>query len=101
MVFGLASLPITINGIGVREGGFIYFLGLYGVAPESAVAISLGVLAMLICVGMIGGMIFVAVPSAKLRADEGRRMDDRDATPLRDGLPARGAEGCGGGGNAV
>jgi len=66
LVFGLASLPITINGIGVREGGFIYFFGLYGVAPESAVAISLGVLALLTVLGLVGGVIFVAARSERL-----------------------------------
>jgi uncharacterized protein (TIRG00374 family) len=34
-------LPVTISGFGVREGGWIYFLGLYGVAPAEAFALSL------------------------------------------------------------
>jgi len=66
IVFALASLPVTINGIGIREGGFIYFLGLYGVAPESAVAISLGILALLIALGLLGGILFVAIPARKV-----------------------------------
>jgi hypothetical protein len=32
---------VTISGFGVREGGWIYFLGLYGVAPAEAFALSL------------------------------------------------------------
>lgn len=34
-------LPLTISGFGVREGGWIYFLGLYGVAPADAFVLSL------------------------------------------------------------
>ena len=63
LVFALATLPITINGIGVREGAFIYFLGRYGIAAEAAVALSLGCLALLIALGLTGGVVFVASPS--------------------------------------
>jgi glycosyltransferase 2 family protein len=34
-------LPVTISGFGIREGGWIYFLGLYGIAPAEAFALSL------------------------------------------------------------
>jgi uncharacterized protein (TIRG00374 family) len=35
------TLPISISGIGVREGAFVFFFGLVGVAPGVAAAISL------------------------------------------------------------
>ena len=34
-------LPLTISGFGIREGGWIYFLGIYGVAPADAFVLSL------------------------------------------------------------
>jgi hypothetical protein len=34
-------LPLTISGFGIREGGWIYFLGLYDVAPADAYVLSL------------------------------------------------------------
>lgn len=34
-------LPLTISGFGIREGGWIFFLGLYGVAPADAFVLSL------------------------------------------------------------
>ena len=38
---GLALLlPITVSGFGVREAGWIYFLGFYGVEPAAAFALS-------------------------------------------------------------
>jgi hypothetical protein len=33
-------LPISISGLGVREGAFVLFFGLIGVKPEIATAIS-------------------------------------------------------------
>jgi hypothetical protein len=89
MVFGLASLPITINGIGIREGGFIYFLGLYGIAPESAVAVSLGILALLIALGLLGGMIFLASPSSFRKMPQEPAKSDR--SKMR---PSHGATGA-------
>jgi hypothetical protein len=34
-------MPLSISGFGVREGGWMYFLGLYGVAPADAFVLSL------------------------------------------------------------
>lgn len=41
IVITLTSLPISISGIGVREGSFVLLLGLIGVRPEVATSISL------------------------------------------------------------
>ena len=60
-VFGLVSLvvflPITIGGIGLREGGFVVLLGRFDVAPESALALSLTLLAMQLTVALVGGIL--------------------------------------------
>ncbi|MCK4426325.1 MAG: flippase-like domain-containing protein, partial [Deltaproteobacteria bacterium] len=37
----LTILPISFNGIGIREGGFIFFLGLKGISAEKALTLSL------------------------------------------------------------
>jgi uncharacterized membrane protein YbhN (UPF0104 family) len=34
-------IPISISGLGVREGAFVLFFGFIGVKPEAAAAISL------------------------------------------------------------
>lgn len=36
----ICMLPISINGIGIREGSLIFMLGLYGISSTSAVAFS-------------------------------------------------------------
>ncbi len=51
-------LPVSFNGIGVREGGFIYFLGLKGVASEQALCLSLGFFAIQVAAGLLGGIFY-------------------------------------------
>jgi len=52
----LTMLPVTISGIGFREGGLLFFLSQLGVGPEKAVAN--GVL-WLVATGLAGGIAFV------------------------------------------
>jgi uncharacterized protein (TIRG00374 family) len=59
-LFGIVSLvsmlPLTIGGLGLREGSFVGTLGLVGVAPEKALAISLGVFGLILMGAAIGGV---------------------------------------------
>lgn len=41
IVITLATLPISMSGLGVREGAFVVLLGLIGVKPEAATSLSL------------------------------------------------------------
>lgn len=41
IVITITALPISISGLGVREGVFVLMLGLIGVSPEIAVSLSL------------------------------------------------------------
>jgi len=54
----LTLLPISLSGLGVREGGFIYFLGLQNVSAESALVLSLGSFIVQAAVCLIGGIVF-------------------------------------------
>lgn len=64
-------LPISIAGFGVREGGLVYFLGLYGIKPASGFALSMLILLQHLVVGAIGGLIelhyFLSKDKALLR----------------------------------
>jgi uncharacterized membrane protein YbhN (UPF0104 family) len=51
-------LPISFNGIGIREGGFIYFLGLKGISAEKALTLSLSVFAIHVAAGLLGGIAY-------------------------------------------
>ncbi len=55
----VAMLPVSISGIGIREGGYLFFLGRIGVAPERAIASSIVWLAIVVASGLVGGLVFV------------------------------------------
>lgn len=52
-------LPISISGVGVREGGLAFLLAPYGVPSEQAVAIGLLWFLTTIASGLVGGLLFL------------------------------------------
>jgi glycosyltransferase 2 family protein len=59
IVTAIDILPISLNGIGVREGSYVFFLGLVG-AP-AAVALGVGLLVRLIVLlhALVGGLAYL------------------------------------------
>jgi uncharacterized membrane protein YbhN (UPF0104 family) len=55
----ITLLPVSFNGIGIREGGFVYFLGLRGVPAEKALTLSLSFFAIQVVTSLLGGLIYV------------------------------------------
>lgn len=55
----VAMLPVSISGIGFREGTYLFFLSKLGVAGEKAVACGVLWLAIVILSGLCGGLVFV------------------------------------------
>ena len=85
----LTMLPLSFNGIGVREYSLILLLAPFGVSQEQATALGLGWFALTIGVGLVGGLVYLfsdrsTVPAATDLSDEGkdghesvnRRTDD-------------------------
>ncbi|MDF1527111.1 MAG: lysylphosphatidylglycerol synthase transmembrane domain-containing protein [bacterium] len=54
IIVTLASVPITVSGLGVREASFVVFFGAYGLNGESALALSLAWFGILIATGLVG-----------------------------------------------
>lgn len=54
---GLLVLPITIGGLGVREGTLVGLLGFFLVAPEKALALSFSIFAVQLVFALIGGIV--------------------------------------------
>ncbi|MCD6448344.1 MAG: flippase-like domain-containing protein [Thermoplasmata archaeon] len=53
----IGMIPITVSGLGTREGALIHLLAIYGVSPEIAVAISLsGYIITYLIPSIIGGI---------------------------------------------
>jgi hypothetical protein len=55
----LSILPITLNGIGVREGCYVFFLHLGGVNTSTALAFSLLCLVVVWGVSLLGGIVYL------------------------------------------
>ncbi len=55
----LGALPISLNGLGIREGSYFYFLGLLQVPGGQALGFSLLWFLILVCSGLIGGVLYL------------------------------------------
>jgi hypothetical protein len=51
-------LPLSLNGLGIREGAFVLFLGPLGVAAGQAVAVGLIIYAMTLAISLLGAPAF-------------------------------------------
>jgi uncharacterized protein (TIRG00374 family) len=73
----IVSLPISLNGIGVREGAGMLLFGLVGLDRASAFALQFGTYLVAVGVSLIGGMVFLArIPSRRARARNPRRSTE-------------------------
>ena len=54
-----SSVPITIGGIGIRENALVFIIVSFGIARGQAALFSLIVLAIILIIGMIGGITYL------------------------------------------
>ncbi len=55
----VSSVPITIGGIGIRENALVFAITSFGVALGQATLFSIILLAIILIIGMIGGIIYL------------------------------------------
>lgn len=55
----LTALPISIGGLGVREGGYMLLFSQVGVTYDRSVAVSLLLYALMLVTGLIGGFFYL------------------------------------------
>jgi glycosyltransferase 2 family protein len=55
----MSAVPISLNGLGVREGGYVYFLAHVGVPRDSAVAFALAWFGVVMLAGAVGGLVYL------------------------------------------
>ena len=55
----LGMLPVSFSGIGIREGGYWFFLAQVGVAKATAVALGLLSSGVVLVNGLSGGLVFL------------------------------------------
>src|SRR3989441_8357254 len=56
----MTALPVSVNGVGVREGGYLYFLTRVDVDDSIAVTLSLLAFGVTVFGGLLGGLVFLA-----------------------------------------
>ena len=59
MVAMITVLPITWNGLGLREAAFVTFLGTFGIATAQSVALSLTGFAVILLWNLLGGLVYL------------------------------------------
>lgn len=73
IIWIIMTVPISLSGLGVREGAFAFFFSQVGVAASDAVAISLLYYSYNVIIGVIGGLLLLStsLPQTRLgRANE-------------------------------
>ena len=58
VIFVLCMIPVTMNGLGLREWAFVLFLG-PNVGEAAAFSLSLLYLAMFLLISLIGGIVYL------------------------------------------
>ena len=75
----IGFIPVAFNGIGVREGAYIYFLGLVNLPESAGLAFGLIWFAIVVIASLIGGIVYVKghhSPPPKEYEPEGINLDE-------------------------
>ncbi len=73
----IVSLPISLNGIGVREGAGMLLFGLVGLDRSSAFALQFGTYLIAVGVSLLGGLVFLMrIPGRRAKARNPRRSTE-------------------------
>jgi uncharacterized protein (TIRG00374 family) len=65
LVGTFSALPISLSGFGLREGGYLFLLGIIGIPSEKGVAFGLLLFVIVAVDSLLGGIIFLFKKSAK------------------------------------
>ncbi len=60
------ALPISVNGLGVAEGAWVYLFSLLGVAPEKGLLIALLFRGLMATQGILGGVVYLFLRRKKV-----------------------------------
>jgi uncharacterized protein (TIRG00374 family) len=81
----LLTLPVSLSGLGVREGGYVLLFGQAGVPSSLAFALSLCVYATAVTIGLIGGLLYALQGYRQLGGGSARNgLERRQAKPPHD-----------------
>jgi len=59
LVGAFSALPISLNGFGLREGGYLFMLGIIGIDSEKGIAFGLLLFVIVAIDSLLGGIVFL------------------------------------------
>jgi hypothetical protein len=65
LVGTFSALPVSLNGLGLREGGYLFLFQFIGVGSEKGVAFGLLLFVIIALDSLIGGLLFLVQKSSK------------------------------------
>ncbi|MBI2002427.1 MAG: flippase-like domain-containing protein [candidate division NC10 bacterium] len=65
----MAMLPVSVAGLGMREGGAVYFFAKVGVDAATALTMSLAWFSLTLVVSSLGGLAFLVNAHSAKRVD--------------------------------
>jgi glycosyltransferase 2 family protein len=74
LVGTFSALPVSLNGIGLREGGYLFLLGLIGINSEKSIAFGLLLFVIIAADSLIGGLVFLLKKSPELAGEGSRKV---------------------------
>jgi len=78
----LISLPISLNGIGVREGAAVVLFQTAGLSREQSFSIPFLTYVISVLISLLGGLIFISrQPRRALAERRERRREERSLPP--------------------
>jgi uncharacterized protein (TIRG00374 family) len=85
-----AVVPVSINGLGLREAAYVWMLGAYGVDHDTALAFALLVLAVMLITSALGAIVYLisdeSLPRRLEDVEDGR--DDQQVDADQEGSDA-------------
>jgi uncharacterized membrane protein YbhN (UPF0104 family) len=78
LVGTFSALPVSLNGLGLREGGYLFLFQFIGVGSEKGVAFGLLLFVIVALDSLIGGLVFLVQKNAKAA-----RVRERTHEPTR------------------
>ncbi len=65
LVGTFSAIPITLNGLGLREGGYIVLLAVIGISSEKGIAFGILLFLVVAADSLVGGLLFLLQRDAK------------------------------------
>jgi uncharacterized membrane protein YbhN (UPF0104 family) len=65
LVGTFSAIPISLNGLGLREGGYIFLLAVIGIGAEKGIAFGLLFFLVVALDSLIGGLVFLLQQTSK------------------------------------